>query len=135
MSSSTPSSNPNKSIDEIAKEVIRGDWGNGEDRRRSLEAAGYNYSEVQAKVNELLGGNKPQPSNPTPTPAAGLKVGDKVKIIGTGNGSSYGNSNTAYGIGWSRQILKIWEGRAYPYQVGNNSGTTGFYKAEALQKQ
>ena len=33
------------------------------------------------------------------------------------------------------QILKIWEGRAYPYQVGNGSGTTGFYKAEALQKK
>lgn len=63
-----------------------------------------------------------------------LKVGDKVKIIGTGNGSSYGKSNTAYGIGWSRQILKIWDGRPYPYQVGNNKATTGFYKAEALKK-
>ena len=75
---------------------------------------------------------------PTPAPApqpTGLNVGDTVKIIGTGNGSSYGTSNTAYGIGWTRQILKIWEGRAYPYQVGNSSGTTGFYKAEALQKK
>ena len=75
---------------------------------------------------------------PTPAPApqpTGLKVGDTVKIIGTGNGSSYGTSNTAYGIGWTRQVLKIWEGRAYPYQVGNGSGTTGFYKAEALQKK
>ena len=75
---------------------------------------------------------------PTPAPApqpTGLNVGDTVKIIGTGNGSSYGTSNTAYGIGWTRQILKIWEGRAYPYQVGNGSGTTGFYKAEALQKK
>lgn len=75
---------------------------------------------------------------PTPAPApqpTGLNVGDTVKIIGTGNGSSYGTSNTAYGIGWTRQVLKIWEGRAYPYQVGNGSGTTGFYKAEALQKK
>lgn len=72
-------------------------------------------------------------TEPTPQPT-GLKVGDKVKIIGTGNGSSYGTSNTAYGIGWTRQVLKIWEGRAYPYQIGNSSGTTGFYKAEALQK-
>ena len=37
----------------------------------------------------------------------GLQVGDTVKIIGTGNGSSYGGSNTAYGIGWTRQILRI----------------------------
>ena len=75
---------------------------------------------------------------PTPTPEpkpASLKVGDKVKIIGTGNGSSRGTSNTAYGIGWTRQVLRIWDGRAYPYQVGNTSGTTGFYKADALQKK
>lgn len=72
---------------------------------------------------------------PTPVPSIGLSVGDTVKIIGTGNGSSYGTSNTAYGIGWTRQILRIWDGRPYPYQVGNNSGTTGFYKAEALQKK
>ncbi len=71
---------------------------------------------------------------PTPTPAP-LAVGDTVKIIGTGNGSSYGTSNTAYGIGWTRQILRIWDGRAFPYQVGNSSGTTGFYKAEALQRK
>lgn len=64
-----------------------------------------------------------------------LKVGDSVKIIGTGNGSSKGTANTAYGIGWTRSILKIWDGRQYPYQVGNKTGTTGFYKAEALQKK
>lgn len=72
----------------------------------------------------------PQPA-PQPT---GLQVGDKVKIIGTGNGSSYGGSNTAYGIGWTRQILRIWSGRPYPYQVGNRSGTTGFYPESSLQK-
>lgn len=44
-----------KSIDEIAREVIRGDWGNGSDRRNRLTSAGYDYSSVQSKVNELLG--------------------------------------------------------------------------------
>lgn len=72
---------------------------------------------------------------PTPQPSNELKIGDTVKIIGIGNGSSYGTSNTAYGIGWTRQVLKIWNGRPYPYQVGNNTGTTGFYKREALQKK
>ena len=77
---------------------------------------------------------------PTPTPAPApeprpLSVGDTVEIVGTGNGSSYGTSNTAYGIGWTRQILKIWDGRSYPYQVGNSTGTTGFYKAEALRRK
>lgn len=75
----------------------------------------------------------PQPT-PTPTPSTELCVGDRVKIIGKGNGSSYGDSNIAGGIGWERQILKIYKGRKFPYQVGNSTGTTGFYKAEALQK-
>lgn len=43
-----------KSIDAIAREVIRGDWGNGDARRQKLTAAGYDYSAVQKKVNELL---------------------------------------------------------------------------------
>lgn len=44
-----------KSIDEIAREVIRGDWGNGISRKKRLTSAGYDYAAVQAKVNELLG--------------------------------------------------------------------------------
>lgn len=72
---------------------------------------------------------------PKPVVTNTLHIGDTVKIIGTGNGSSYGTSGTAYGIGWTRTVLKIWEGRQYPYQIGNNTGTTGFYKAEALQKK
>lgn len=75
----------------------------------------------------------PKPE-PKPTPTTKLKVGDKVKIIGSGNGSSHGNSGRALGIGWSRQILKVYEGRAFPYQVGNSKGTTGFYKEDALKK-
>ena len=45
-----------KSIDEITKEVINGKWGNGEERKTKLTNAGYNYDEVQAKVNEILYG-------------------------------------------------------------------------------
>ena len=43
-----------KSVDAIAREVIRGDWGNGDERKQKLAAAGYDYSAVQKKVNELL---------------------------------------------------------------------------------
>ena len=43
-----------KSIDEIAKEVIRGDWGNGTEREKKLKTAGYDYAAVQKRVNELL---------------------------------------------------------------------------------
>ena len=43
-----------KSIDTIAREVIRGDWGNGAEREKKLKAAGYDYNAVQKRVNELL---------------------------------------------------------------------------------
>ena len=50
----TPKTSSTKSVDEIAKEVIRGDWGNGEERKQKLTAAGYDYSVIQKKVNEIL---------------------------------------------------------------------------------
>lgn len=43
-----------KSVDVVAQEVIDGKWGNGEERKAKLTAAGYNYSKVQARVNELM---------------------------------------------------------------------------------
>lgn len=45
---------PLKSIDEIAREVIEGKWDNYPKRKELLENAGYNYREVQNRVNEML---------------------------------------------------------------------------------
>lgn len=64
------------SIEEVAREVISGKWGNGIDRKVKLEAAGYNYSQVQTRVNELI---KNSSSNTTTTET--IKKGDKVKVI------------------------------------------------------
>lgn len=43
-----------KTIDELAREVIDGKWGNGTDRKNRLTKAGYDASAVQARVNELV---------------------------------------------------------------------------------
>ena len=43
-----------KSLMTIASEVLKGKWGNGEDRKKRLEAAGYPYRAVQAEVNRLI---------------------------------------------------------------------------------
>ena len=43
-----------KTVDELAKEVIAGKWGNGAERKRRLKEAGYDYSTIQARVNQLL---------------------------------------------------------------------------------
>lgn len=45
---------PNKSLAEIAGEVIAGKWGNGTERKQRLTEAGYNYDEVQKEVNKKL---------------------------------------------------------------------------------
>ncbi len=62
----TSNQSSNKSIEELAKEVIAGKWGNNPERKQRLESAGYDYSKVQARVNEMLAGNNPKP-NPTPS--------------------------------------------------------------------
>lgn len=64
----TPTKKP---IQQIAQEVIAGRWGNGTERQRKLTSAGYNYTEVQKIVNNLLGVTN------------AIKVGDRVKITGT----------------------------------------------------
>lgn len=55
----TPAPAPvKKSNAEIAKEVWAGKWGNGTDRKKRLEAAGYNYAAVQAEVEKIIKGGK-----------------------------------------------------------------------------
>lgn len=51
-----------KALTEIAKEVIQGKWGAGADRERRLTDAGYDYRQVQQRVNELM---KPKKDNTT----------------------------------------------------------------------
>ena len=38
----------------MAEEVVNGKWGVGAARKKKLSAAGYDYKEIQALVNELL---------------------------------------------------------------------------------
>lgn len=50
----TPAPAPKKTNEQLAKEVINGDWGNGAERKRRLTEAGYNYAAVQKIVNKML---------------------------------------------------------------------------------
>ncbi len=47
-----------KTTKKIAEEVIAGKWGNGDERKKKLKAAGYDYQKVQAEVNKILKGAK-----------------------------------------------------------------------------
>ena len=44
-----------KSLDDLALEVYRGEWGNGQERKDRLTEAGYDYDAVQDRVNTLYG--------------------------------------------------------------------------------
>ena len=68
-----------KSVHEVAEEVIAGKWGNGADRKARLEAAGYNYDEVQNEVNRILNGGKAPAPTPKPVNTE-IRKGDKVKV-------------------------------------------------------
>lgn len=67
----------NKSVEELAKEVIAGKYGNGEARKKVL---GDRYAEVQARVNEIL----------APTPKPTVDILDLVKKTIRGD---FGNGN------------------------------------------
>lgn len=67
---------PTKSNEEIAEEVKAGLWGNGEDRKNRLEAAGYDYNTIQDIVNASY--NKPQDTITYYT----VKSGDTLSVIG-----------------------------------------------------
>ena len=79
---------PVKSVDEVAREVIRGEWGNGSDRRQRLEAAGYDYDAVQDRVNAILTGDEPEqpaPAEPVePTPEPEQPATDKLYRVQVG---------------------------------------------------
>ena len=47
-----------KSVDEIAQEVLQGLWGNGQERFDNLTNAGYDAQSVQDRVNSLLNGGQ-----------------------------------------------------------------------------
>lgn len=65
-----PSQLNNASLDEVARQVINGRFGNGEERKQKLRSAGYDPVQVQTRVNALLG--------KTPTPQSSLKSIDEV---------------------------------------------------------
>ncbi|MCO7136377.1 N-acetylmuramoyl-L-alanine amidase [[Clostridium] leptum] len=96
-------SSPSKSVDEIAQEVIAGKWGNGSERRERLTAAGYDYSTVQARVNEIMGGG-----SASATPAKSVdEVAQEVIAGKWGNGSDRKDRLTAAGYDYSQVQARV----------------------------
>lgn len=111
---------PDKSVDELANEVIAGKWGNGQERKDKLTAAGYDYNAVQSKVNELLSSSQPVEED--------FKVGDKVYVTGYATADSFGKgSRTAEYNGttdtlYITKITDLSKPRPYHISRGNTLG-------------
>lgn len=103
---STPAPAVKKSNEEIARECLRGDWGNWPEREQKLRAAGYDYNAVQAIVNQMSAGS-------TPAPSGNAKIGDRVittsqtdqngvylnlRIINDGNSIWTENNNRGFAV-------------------------------------
>lgn len=105
----TPQPTPTKSVDEIAREVIAGKWGNGQDRVNALTNAGYNYNAVQNRVNEILGTKPAKKSNE--------EIAKEVIAGKWGNGSDRkaGLTNAGYNYSEIQAIVnKILNGGSTP---------------------
>ena len=96
----------NKTIDELAQEVIDGKWGNGEDRKKRLEEAGYDYNKVQDKVNSILS-----------TPKKSIETLAKEVIDGKwGNGTERKNKLEKAGYNYNdvqNKVNEILESKSY----------------------
>lgn len=88
-----------KTIEEVAKEVLDGKWGNGDERKERLVAAGYNYDEVQLKVEEL----KPEVYSSSIIDLEGYQ-GNQVKV-GTFEGTWYHTYGKSSNGGSGRRLI------------------------------
>lgn len=98
-STSSTTTSTNKSIDTIAQEVIAGKWGTGDDRKNRLKAAGYDYSTIQNRVNQILGSGGKASSS---TNQKSIDTIAKEVIAGKwGNGSDRKNRLKAAGYDYN----------------------------------
>lgn len=74
-----PPQQPSKTITEIAEDVIKGVYGNGDTRKNAIESMGYDYYKVQKEVNRILSG-KPS-ENTESTVKYTVKPNDTLSVI------------------------------------------------------
>lgn len=116
-SSGNTSTGNKKSVSEIAKEVIAGNWGNGTDRKAKLEAAGYNYSDVQEAVNNQLKSGSSSSANSNTSGSSG---NSSTKTNSTSSKPTY-----TVGKEYTLQVeLKVRTGAGTNYSVKKHSQLT-----------
>lgn len=125
-----------KSVDDIAREVIAGNWGTGADRVNRLKAAGYNAEAVQARVNEMMGAGSKEQATPPAQSSHKYHIGQHVVFSTCYKSSTAPITEHLDASQMARNhgvITKIAEGAGNPYLLDNglcwvNDGDIrGFY--------
>lgn len=108
-----PSQLSNASLDDVARQVINGRFGNGEERKQKLRSAGYDPVQVQNRVNALLG--------KTPTPPSTLKSVDELaqEVLNGKWGNGYQRKSALIGAGYDydkvqAKVNEIVSGKSTP---------------------
>lgn len=133
---------PEKTVAELAREVIAGKWGVGAERKRRLTDAGYDYNAVQAEVNRILQADKPaKPANPIPAKSFAVSVARKYTAkaeltLRCGPGTGYSAIKTlakgatvrCYGY-----YTKV-DGIRWLYVRATSDGTVGYANERLLSR-
>lgn len=119
-----------KSVEEIAKEVLAGKWGNGVDRANAITAAGYDYAAVQARVNELCGASKSTTTVSTP------KVNYYPRYFGTSGSivTALNSLNIGSSFANRKKIAKVNSIKAYLGTAAQNTKLLNLLKQGKLIK-
>ena len=113
-------------IEKIAKEVLDGKYGNGNERRSKLSLAGYDYNAVQKRINELVAelekakAEASEPVNEEPKPTPKFTTEEMVQKVINGE---YGNGDER------KQKL---EAEGYDYRKIQNAVNQALYKPKQV---
>ena len=113
-------------IEKVAKEVLDGKYGNGNERRSKLSLAGYDYNAVQNRVNELVAelekakAETSEPVNEEPKPTPKFTTEEMVQKVINGE---YGNGDER------KQRL---EAEGYDYRKIQNAVNQALYKPKQV---
>ena len=92
----TPEKPKKLTVDELAQQVLDRKWGNGTERKKRLEAAGYDYEKVQKKVNELVA-KMSTGTEPATPPTSEELTADEIEAL------AYAAIRGDYGNGTARK--------------------------------
>ena len=121
-------------IDALAKEVIRGKYGNYPERKTKINSLGYGdiYSQVQARVNEILN----HTSTTNPTPSKPVEDDNAVKYVVTAKSGLYlrktppSDTNNTNGSAAGSTILCMGWGDTFEEIERSNKWSYGIYKGK-----